>query len=69
MSFSNDSKYVACILNVPDCKVLIYEWFKKNRVIASYDFYKTEVSRVSFHPKDNHKVVTSGIGIIQMWSM
>lgn len=67
--FSNDSKYVACLLNVPDCKVLIYEWFKKNRVIASFDFHKTEITRITFHPKDNHKVIVSGNGVLQMYSM
>jgi len=69
VAFSADSKYVACLLNVPDCKVVIYEWFKKNRVIAAYDFNKTEVTRVSFHPKDNHKVVVSGNDILQMWGV
>ena len=63
ITFSSDSKYIACILNVPDCKVLVYEWFKKNRVIASFDFHKTEITKISFHPKNNHQVCVSGVGI------
>ena len=67
--FSSDSKYVGCLLNVPDCKVQIYEWFKKNRVIASFDFHKTEVTHLTFHPKDNHKIIVSGNGVFHMYSM
>ena len=69
VAFSADSKYLACLLNVPDCKLLVFEWFKKNRVIAAFDFNKTEITRVSFHPKDSHKLVASGNGHLQMWGI
>lgn len=69
LAFSADSKYISCLLNVPDCRALAYEWFKKNRVIASYEFHKQEINKISFHPKDNHKVCTSGNGQFQLWNM
>mmetsp|Transcript_11207 Transcript_11207/g.11271 ORF Transcript_11207/g.11271 Transcript_11207/m.11271 type:complete len:108 (+) Transcript_11207:269-592(+) len=34
ISFSSNSEYIACLLNVPDCKALAYDWYHKNRVIA-----------------------------------
>jgi hypothetical protein len=54
---------------VPDCKALAYDWYHKNRVISSFDFYKQDITKITFHPKDNHKVCTSGTDNFQMWSM
>lgn len=38
ISFSNDSKYIACLLDTPDCKAIAWDWYNKNTIIGQYDF-------------------------------
>ena len=59
IAFSNDSKYVVCLLMAPDCKALAYEWFKKNRVISSFDFHKQGKQAIVTINRDNEDNVPS----------
>ena len=50
-----------------DSKAVAYDWFHKNRVFGQCDFPKTQIKRILFNPKDNHKVSTSGNGHWKLW--
>jgi len=68
LSFSNDSKHVAFILtDGVDSKAVAYDWFHKSRVFGQMDFPKVILKRITFNPKDNHQVCTSGNGHWKLW--
>ena len=68
LKFSQDSKYVAFIVtDGVDCKAVAYDWFHKARVFGHIDFPKSQIKRISFNPKDNHQVCTSGHNHWKLW--
>lgn len=69
IAFSSDTMLIGCILNAPDCKVLIFDWKSKSRLTSQMDFLKQSVTKLSFMPRDGHKVVVSGIGSFQQFSI
>jgi len=69
LAFSDDSKFLACLLSAPDCKGFVYHTEPAAKGFYQYDFYKQEVSKITFHPKDNYKVCTSGVNQLQLWSV
>ena len=34
ITFSNDSKYIACLMDAPDCKAIAWDWHTKNKSIG-----------------------------------
>ena len=52
--FSSDSKYIAILLDAPDCRAVAWDWYNKNRIIGQFDFSKQVVTKISFNPRDNH---------------
>lgn len=71
LSFSSDNKYLAIVLSDKnlDTKALIYDWQTKNKLIASYDFYHQEITKISFNPKDWQQICTSGPNHWRVWRM
>jgi WD40 repeat protein len=67
ISFSNDSKYIACLLDSPDCKAIAWDWYNKNKVIGQFDFAQQQITKITFNPKDNHQVCTSGHNHWKLW--
>jgi WD40 repeat protein len=75
MSFLPDPKSIIVCLNGPDTRILVYRWSIKSstgrqyKLIASKDFHKTEISKVSIHPLDRSLLTTSGTGMLKQWNI
>lgn len=71
LSFSKDNKYLAVLLSDSnlDTRALIYDWYSKNKVMATYDFNGLELCKISFNPKDWQQVCTSGPNHWRVWRL
>lgn len=55
MSFSKCNKYIAVLITDSagsNYKAGVYDWGNKNKLLASYDFGTSVITRITFNPKD-----------------
>jgi WD40 repeat protein len=50
-----------------DTKALVFDWYSKEKVMATYDFQGQEISKISFNPKDWNQICTSGPNHWKIW--
>lgn len=50
-----------------ESKAVVYEWYLKSRVLGQCDFAKAALKKITFNPKDNHQICTSGSGHWKLW--
>lgn len=69
ISFSENSKYIAIILEGPEFSAIAWDWHNKtkSRMMGQFDFGKTVVSKITFNPNDSHQVCTSGHNHWKLW--
>jgi hypothetical protein len=71
LAFSKDNKHLAAVVSDKnkDTRAVIYDWFSKHKVLATYDFNGFDVQRISFNPKDCQQICTSGTNHWRVWKM
>ena len=64
--FSSDSILFACFSNLPHVGVLVYDWLRDKLLYKIPT--KVYLTKISFHPKNNTKMCTSGVSnFFQFW--
>jgi len=71
LGFSKCNKYLTAVCSDKngDTRAVVYDWFSKNKVHATYDLSGHDVQRISFNPKDWQQVCTSGPNHWRVWKL
>lgn len=52
-----------------DTKALVYDWYSKNKALATTEFKDIDIVKISFNPKDWTQICTSGNGHWKIWRL
>ena len=68
VNFSGDGEKLATVGSFPDYMITVWDWNKENIILRTKAFSQ-EVYRVSFSPRFEGQLVTSGMAHIRFWKM